>query len=100
MHCDTGTQPACPSNSAVSVRTAMPSGTDKQQAARQPHDAPRSAAVQAPDSSGLHAQVIVTNTIPTKAEHIFPELTVLSAANLLGETIWRVYNASSVTSLF
>ena len=45
-------------------------------------------------------QVIVTNTIPTKAEHIFPELTVLSAANLLGETIWRVYNASSVTSLF
>ena len=42
----------------------------------------------------------MTNTIPTKPEHIFPELTVLSAANLLGETIWRVYNASSVTSLF
>lgn len=45
-------------------------------------------------------QVIVTNTIPTHADCIFPELTVLSAANLLGETIWRVYNASSVQSLF
>ena len=28
------------------------------------------------------------------------ELTVLSVANLLGETIWRVYNSSSVQSLF
>ena len=40
------------------------------------------------------------NTIPMGIEHSFPELTVLSAANLLGETIWRVYNSSSVTSMF
>jgi len=45
-------------------------------------------------------QVIVTNTIPVAADAAFPELTVLSVANLLGETIWRVYNSSSVTSLF
>lgn len=51
-------------------------------------------------SSGVFQEVIVTNTIPTHADCIFPELTVLSAANLLGETIWRVYNASSVQSLF
>ncbi len=48
----------------------------------------------------LRAQVIVTNTIPVPPERCFPELTVLSVANLLGETIWRVYNSSSVTSLF
>jgi ribose-phosphate pyrophosphokinase len=42
----------------------------------------------------------VTNTIPVAADAAFPELTVLSVANLLGETIWRVYNSSSVTSLF
>jgi len=29
----------------------------------------------------------------------FPELTILSVANLLGETIWRVYNATSVQAL-
>jgi ribose-phosphate pyrophosphokinase len=46
------------------------------------------------------AQVIVTNTIPITHERSFPELTVLSVANLLGETIWRVYNSSSVQSLF
>ena len=44
-------------------------------------------------------QVIVTNTIPTHPDRLFPELTVLSVANLLGETIWRVYNSSSVQSL-
>lgn len=47
----------------------------------------------------LLAQVIVTNTIPTHPDRLFPELTVLSVANLLGETIWRVYNSSSVQSL-
>ena len=54
------------------------------------------------DASPLHAcaQVIVTNTIPITHERSFPELTVLSVANLLGETIWRVYNSSSVQSLF
>eukprot|EP00877_Chromochloris_zofingiensis_P011575 jgi/Chrzof1/6671/Cz19g05060.t1 len=49
--------------------------------------------------SGVFAEVIVTNTIPVKAEDIFPELTILSVANLLGETVWRVYNASSVQAL-
>jgi phosphoribosylpyrophosphate synthetase len=47
----------------------------------------------------VSVQVIVTNTIPTHPDRLFPELTVLSVANLLGETIWRVYNSSSVQSL-
>ncbi|BDA46888.1 Ribose-phosphate pyrophosphokinase 1, chloroplastic [Coccomyxa sp. Obi] len=51
-------------------------------------------------SSGVFQEVIVTNTIPVSQEKSFPELTVLSVANLLGETIWRVYNSSSVMSLF
>ncbi len=51
-------------------------------------------------SSGVFQEVIVTNTIPVPQEKSFPELTVLSVANLLGETIWRVYNSSSVQSLF
>ncbi|KAJ9504835.1 hypothetical protein QJQ45_030523 [Haematococcus lacustris] len=50
-------------------------------------------------SSGVFEEVIVTNTIPVAMENVFPELTVLSVANLLGETIWRVYNASSVQAL-
>lgn len=48
-------------------------------------------------SSGVFQEVIVCNTIPTT--EVFPELTVLSVANLLGETIWRVYNAASVQAL-
>jgi len=50
--------------------------------------------------SGVFQEVIVANTIPVPPEAAFPELTVLSVANLLGETIWRVYNSSSVQSLF
>jgi ribose-phosphate pyrophosphokinase len=50
-------------------------------------------------SSGVFQEVIVTNTIPVPPDRQFPELTVLSVANLLGETIWRVYNASSVQSI-
>lgn len=50
-------------------------------------------------SSGVFQEVIVTNTIPTRQDSMFSELTVLSVANLLGETIWRVYNASSIMSL-
>jgi ribose-phosphate pyrophosphokinase len=37
--------------------------------------------------------------VPRLQANVFPELTVLSVANLLGETIWRVYNASSVQAL-
>lgn len=43
--------------------------------------------------------MIVTNTIPVQPENHFQALTVLSVANLLGETIWRVYNAHSVQSM-
>jgi len=49
--------------------------------------------------SGVFQEVIVTNTIPVAPELQFPALTVLSVANLLGETIWRVYNATSVQSI-
>ncbi len=38
-------------------------------------------------SSGLFEEVIVTNTIPVPADKQFEELTVLTVANLLGETI-------------
>ncbi|MBW4663241.1 MAG: ribose-phosphate pyrophosphokinase [Chroococcus sp. CMT-3BRIN-NPC107] len=51
-------------------------------------------------SSGLFEEVIVTNTIPVPFEHQFEQLTVLSVANLLGETIWRVHEDTSVSSMF
>eukprot|EP00798_Chlamydomonas_sp_ICE-L_P009458 gene9458-32442_t len=50
-------------------------------------------------SSGVFNEVIVTNTIPVRAEDMFPGLTVLSVANVLGESIWRVYNSASVQAL-
>jgi ribose-phosphate pyrophosphokinase len=50
-------------------------------------------------SSGVFQEVIVTNTIPVPPGSVFPQLTILSVANLLGETIWRVHNASSVQAL-
>lgn len=51
-------------------------------------------------SSGLFEEVIVTNTIPVKESDRFPQLQVLSVANLLGETIWRIHEDSSVSSMF
>jgi ribose-phosphate pyrophosphokinase len=51
-------------------------------------------------SSGILEEVIVTNTIPIAEEHRFPQLTVLSVANLLGEAIWRIHEDSSVSSMF
>ncbi|WP_309236476.1 ribose-phosphate pyrophosphokinase [Microcoleus sp. FACHB-672] len=51
-------------------------------------------------SSGLFEEVIVTNTIPVPEENRFPQLTMLTVANLLGETIWRVHEDSSVSSMF
>lgn len=51
-------------------------------------------------ASGLFEEVIVTNTIPVAEEARFKQLTVLSVANLLGETIWRVHEDSSVSSMF
>ncbi len=51
-------------------------------------------------SQGLFEEVIVTNTIPISEENRFPQLTVLSVANLLGETIWRIHEDTSVSSMF
>ncbi|KAL3690573.1 hypothetical protein R1sor_016882 [Riccia sorocarpa] len=51
-------------------------------------------------SGGLFQEVIITNTIPVQEQNYFPQLTVLSVANLLGETIWRVHDDSSVSSIF
>ncbi|MEO0455702.1 MAG: ribose-phosphate pyrophosphokinase [Cyanobacteria bacterium P01_A01_bin.114] len=51
-------------------------------------------------SSGLFEEVIVTNTIPMIEDNRFAQLTTLSVANLLGETIWRIHEESSVSSMF
>lgn len=51
-------------------------------------------------SSGLFEEVIVTNTIPVAADKQFDQLTLLTVANLLGETIWRIHEESSVSSMF
>jgi len=51
-------------------------------------------------SSGLFEEVIVTNTIPIEEDKRFEQLTILSVANLLGETIWRIHEDSSVSSMF
>ncbi|KAL2901543.1 Ribose-phosphate pyrophosphokinase 2 chloroplastic [Bienertia sinuspersici] len=51
-------------------------------------------------SSGLFQEVIITNTLPVAEQNLFRQLTVLSTANLLGETIWRVHDDCSVTSIF
>ncbi|XXG46237.1 hypothetical protein AAC387_Pa02g1137 [Persea americana] len=47
-------------------------------------------------SGGLFQEVIITNTIPVAEKNYFPQLTVLSVANVLGETIWRVHDDGSV----
>ncbi len=51
-------------------------------------------------SSGVFEEVIVTNTIPVPPEKVFPQLKVLSVANVLGEAIWRIHEDSSVSSMF
>ncbi|GLU05446.1 hypothetical protein SLE2022_225470 [Rubroshorea leprosula] len=51
-------------------------------------------------SGGLFQEVIITNTLPVSEKNYFPQLTVLSVANLLGETIWRVHDDSSISSIF
>lgn len=51
-------------------------------------------------SSGVLEEVIVTNTIPILEDKRFPQLTVLSVANLLGEAIWRIHEDSSLSSMF
>jgi ribose-phosphate pyrophosphokinase len=51
-------------------------------------------------SSGLFEEVIVTNTIPVDESRRFPQLTLLTVANIIGETIWRIHEDSSVSSMF
>jgi ribose-phosphate pyrophosphokinase len=51
-------------------------------------------------SSGVFEEVIVTNSTPVRQENYFPQLRVLSVADLLGETIWRVHEDTSVSSMF
>jgi ribose-phosphate pyrophosphokinase len=51
-------------------------------------------------SSGIFEEVIVTNTIPVPEDCRFPQLTVLSVADILGETIWRIHEDSSVSIMF
>ncbi|RWR72713.1 ribose-phosphate pyrophosphokinase 1 isoform X1 [Cinnamomum micranthum f. kanehirae] len=51
-------------------------------------------------SGGLFQEVIITNTIPVAEKNYFPQLTVVSVANVLGETIWRVHDDGSVSSIF
>lgn len=51
-------------------------------------------------SSGVFEEVIVTNTIPLPDSKQFEQLTVLSVANIIGETIWRIHEDSSVSSMF
>ncbi len=48
----------------------------------------------------LFEQVIVTNSIPVVLKESFPQLKVLSVANMLGEAIWRIHEESSVSSMF
>lgn len=51
-------------------------------------------------SSGYLEEVIITNTIPIPEDSRFPQLTILSVANVLGETISRIHEESSVSSMF
>ena len=51
-------------------------------------------------SSGVFEEVLVTNTIPVPESRNFPQLRVVSVASILGETIWRVHEDSSVSSMF
>ncbi|THU57440.1 hypothetical protein C4D60_Mb03t03550 [Musa balbisiana] len=51
-------------------------------------------------SSGVFQEVIITNTIPVAEHNYFSQLTVLSVANLLAETIWHIHSDGSVSGMF
>ena len=57
-------------------------------------------AVERLSEPGLFEQVVVTTSIPLTPERRFPQLRVLSIANMLGEAIWRIHEESSVSSMF
>jgi ribose-phosphate pyrophosphokinase len=48
----------------------------------------------------MFTEVVVTNTIPIPPVKQFPQLKILSVANVIGEAIWRVHEDSSVSSMF
>src|SRR5215469_9933203 len=45
-------------------------------------------------------EIVTTNTVPLTPEKRLPKMTVLSVAPLIAETIRRIHNGESVTSLF
>uniref|UniRef100_A0A0E0HTI9 ribose-phosphate diphosphokinase n=1 Tax=Oryza nivara TaxID=4536 RepID=A0A0E0HTI9_ORYNI len=51
-------------------------------------------------SGGIFEEVIVTNSILLPEHKCFPQLTVLSMANLVAETIWHVHRDGSSTNAF
>ncbi len=57
-------------------------------------------AVERLSEEGLFEEVVVTNSIPLDEHRKFPQLKVLSVANMLGEAIWRIHEESSVSSMF
>ncbi|MCP9806150.1 ribose-phosphate pyrophosphokinase [Cyanobium sp. T1B-Tous] len=57
-------------------------------------------AVERLSEPGLFEEVLVTNSIPRSDDGRFPQLQVLSVANMLGEAIWRIHEESSVSSMF
>jgi ribose-phosphate pyrophosphokinase len=50
-------------------------------------------------SSGVFDEVIVTNTIALPRSSVFPQLTVVSIADVLAEAIWRIHTDSSAAEL-
>ena len=57
-------------------------------------------AIERMSEPGLFEEVLVTNSIPQNHDGRFPQLQVLSVANMLGEAIWRIHDESSVSSMF
>jgi ribose-phosphate pyrophosphokinase len=51
-------------------------------------------------ADSMFTEVVVTNTIPIPPAKHFPQLKILSVANVIGEAIWRVHEDSSVSSMF
>jgi ribose-phosphate pyrophosphokinase len=45
-------------------------------------------------------EIVMTNTVPMPAEKRLPNMTILSVAPLIAETIQRIHNGESVSSLF
>jgi ribose-phosphate pyrophosphokinase len=46
------------------------------------------------------AEIVTTNTVPIAPEKRLPNMHILSIAPLLAETIRRIHNGASVSSLF